>query len=86
MLYDSEVVFKNDVRLLIQVVGCAEQTPYVQVVAVDKNGREIGSGCDTSDIGLGGRYQVGVTCANGAEKEYIVDVVRGTPTKKKRRS
>ena len=82
-LYDAEVVFKNGVRLLLQVVGCHGETPYVQVVALDTDGNEIGSGCDTSDTGLGGRYQVGVECKNGGTRQYILDVVRGKKAKAK---
>jgi hypothetical protein len=78
-LYDAEVVFKTGVRLLIQVVGCSEETPYVQVVALDKEGNEIGNNSDTSDTGFGGRYQVGVKCANGSVRQYTVDVARAKP-------
>ena len=78
-LYDAEVVFKNGVRLLIQVVGCSEETPYVQVVAIDKDGNEISSTCDASNTGFGGRYQ----CTVG-QKEYIVDIVRAKPKAKKK--
>ena len=81
-LYDAEVTFKDGVRLLIQVVGCSDETPYVQVVALDADGNEIGCNCDTSDTGLGGRYTATVSNGN-REKLYVVDVVRGKAKKKK---
>jgi hypothetical protein len=84
ILYDAEVVFKSGVRLLIQVVSCTEETPYVQVVAIDADGNEVGNCCDSSDGSFGGRYQVGVECLNGSTKQYIVDVCRARPKKSKK--
>lgn len=77
-LYDAEEVMKNGTRFLIQVCGCTDETPYVQVVVLDDDGAEVG--CTTDCDSFGGRYVIKVSDS----KEVILDIVRAKPKAKKK--
>jgi hypothetical protein len=77
ILYDAEVESRNGgFRFLIQVCGCTDETPYVQVVVLDADGNELG--CSSDDFSFGGRYVIKVS----PHKEVILDIVRAKPKKK----
>ncbi len=64
--------------MLLQVVGCHEETPYVQLVAIDKDGNEVASTC-TCDDSFGGYYAL-----RGDNKWYEINVVRRKVKKRKK--
>lgn len=76
-LYDADVVMKNGTNFLIQVCGCIDEPPYVQVLVLNKDGHELG--CQTDCDSFGGRYAVMI----GERKHATLDIVRAKKKVKK---
>lgn len=74
ILYDAEVESRNKgFRFLIQVCGCTDDTPYLQVVVLDADGYEVG--CLTDCDSFGGYYVIGVS----PHKKVTLEIVRAKP-------